>query len=263
MALIGELHRNREVRVALCQIEAVARDRNANMQRIANALEEARVQNADLAVFPESCLLGWINPTAHQLATPIPGKDSAALCKLVRDAGSAMIIGLDEKDGNDLYGAAIAISSGGDIIAKHRKRNILPSLMEPPYSVGESLATIADFEFARVAMLICADSFEDSALEAVHAAKPDILVVPYGWVAEPNNWPIHGEKLRALVGDIALKLGLPVVGVDCVGEVAYGPWKGRKYCGASTACDANGKVLTTATFGEPSVTTITLNLGKR
>ena len=92
--------------VALCQIEVVPGDREGNFARIRTGLQEASAQGADLAVSPESSILGWINPDAHALAHPIPGEDTDRLCKLAREFELGLIIGLDEKDGDALYGSA-------------------------------------------------------------------------------------------------------------------------------------------------------------
>ena len=61
----------RALRVAACQIH-VDGDREAAFARIDAALAEAVAQGADLACFPETCLMGWVNPNAHELADPIP-----------------------------------------------------------------------------------------------------------------------------------------------------------------------------------------------
>lgn len=252
-----------EVRVALCQIEVIAGDREGNFSRISDALGLAKAEGATLAVFPESAILGWIYPGAHDQAHPIPGEDSDRLCAMAKAAEIAIIIGLDEKESDLLYGAAIAIDATGSLLAVHRKANVLPDLMNPPYSQGKAHAvTLADFSFGRVAMLICADTFVAETVDAVLTMKPDVLVVPYGWVAPEETWPKHGEQLRELVGGLAQKLGCPVVGVDAVGVVAEGPWQGRKYCGASVAASSSGRFLTGPRFTETFVQTVLIAPGR-
>jgi predicted amidohydrolase len=239
------------VRVALCQIEVISGDREGNFARIEEAARSAIGQGAELAVFPESAILGWINPAAHAEAHPIPGQDSGWLCSICRSHGIGMVIGIDEKSGEELFGSAIAISAEGQILAVHRKANVLPELMEPPYSAGSKGAvTFAEFPFGKVAVLICADTFLEETIANVKAGKPDLLAVPYGWAAESDKWPSHGEDLRDLVCKIASQIGCPVVGVDAVREIASGPWRGRRFCGGSVAADRFGEPLTPSHFGE-------------
>jgi predicted amidohydrolase len=77
MALLGTLPAQaRTVRVAVCQILSIDGDREGNFRRVEYALEDARAAHADIAAFPESAILGWENPDAHRMATPIPGADS-------------------------------------------------------------------------------------------------------------------------------------------------------------------------------------------
>ena len=61
------------IRVAVCQVFCIDGDAEGNLRRVEHALEQAARQGAALACFPESVILGWINPEAHQLAEPIPG----------------------------------------------------------------------------------------------------------------------------------------------------------------------------------------------
>ena len=252
------------MRVALCQIEVISGDRVGNFSRNEAALSEAKHQRADLAVFPESAILGWICPAAHDLAHPIPGEDSDRLCQIARDHAVAMIIGIDEKSGDQLYDSAIAIDSDGRIIAKHRKFNVLPELMDPPYATGEPNSfAIAEFDFGRVALVICADTFIEATIQRINTAKPDLLAVPYGWVADPKAWPQHGERLHELIIRLAKELNCPVVGVDAVGIIADGPWAGRKLCGASLAANREGAPITAPTFGAPTTVTVEMKFAVR
>ena len=56
------------VRVAVCQTLCIDSDIEGNFRRVENALEAAAEQGAELACFPETALLGWINPEARGLA---------------------------------------------------------------------------------------------------------------------------------------------------------------------------------------------------
>ena len=245
------------LRVSICQIKVVAGEREGNLNRVERALEVAASQRSQLAIFPESAILGWLNPDAHHLADPIPGRDSDRLCDLAKSVGCAMVIGLDERQDGNLFGAAVAVCAQGELVAVHRKFRVLPELMDPPYTPGHCHhATVAEFSFGKVAILVCADTFEPEAIASVRASGASILAVPYGWVAEPEDWPDHGERLRALVCRLAIELDCAVVGVDSLGEVAAGPWKGRKFCGASTAADRRGNPMTDRQFSKTFIQTV-------
>lgn len=244
---ITTMHRSslsRAVRVAVCQILVIDGDREGNFRRIEYALETARDQQANMAVFPESAILGWENPEAHLLAEPIPGADSERLGALAREYGVMVASGVDEKDGDRLYDSAILLDTNGQILWKHRKINVLAELMDPPYAEGHPDGIgVVETEHGRIGVLICADTFTDEYFEKLLRLKPDLMLVPYGWAAEPGEWPQHGDLLERLISDRARKLQCPVIGVDLVGVMSQGPWKGRTYGGQSVIADGNGKIL--------------------
>jgi N-carbamoylputrescine amidase len=233
-------------RIAICQILVIDGDREGNFRRIEYALETAKAGRANIAAFPESAILGWENPDAHRMAEPIPGADSHRIAALAKKYGLMIAIGLDEKDGDRLYDSAILVDKTGNLLWKHRKINVLPELMDPPYAQGEPEGIgVVETEFGRIGVLVCADTFIDEHLERIRSLKPSLMIVPYGWAAEIDRWPYHAKELERLVSDRAKLLQCPFVGVDLIGVMSHGPWKGRTYGGASLVVDGAGKILHT------------------
>ena len=252
----------RVVRVAVCQILAIDGDREGNFRRIEYALETARDQHADIAAFPESVILGWENPDAHRMATPIPGADSDRIAALARRYGLMISIGLDEKDGPRLYDSAILVDRTGRILWKHRKLNVLPELMDPPYSTGLPAGIgVVDTPYGRIGIVICADTFGDAYARRIAELKPDLMLVPYGWAAEVDKWPGHSKALERLVTRRAVMWKCPVVGTDLVGVMMHGPWKGQTYGGASLVVDASGAVLATLRDRDVDVRVVDVKVG--
>ena len=153
-------------------------------------------------------------------------------------------MGLDERDGERLYDIAIFVDQTGNLLWKHRKINVMLELMVPPYTEGRVADIgVVETEFGRIGLLICADTFVDAHLERVLALNPELLLVPYGWAATAGEWPGHAQQLAALVKRRAIRLHCPVVGVNLVGAMSHGPWRGRTYGGSSVVADANGDLL--------------------
>lgn len=252
----------REVRVAVGQILGIDSDREGNFQRMTHALEQAVADKADIVCFPESIILGWENPDAHQLATPIPGADSDRICALAKRFNVMILIGLDEKDGDKLYDSAILVDRDGKILLKHRKINVLPELMTPPYSTGrtEDISAV-ETRFGRIGVMICADTFTDNNRLRMQALKPELALVPYGWAAKSSEWPGHAKGLEKLVCKLGRMWSCPVVGVDLVGAMSQGPWRGRTYGGASIVADAQGNTVALLKDRDVEVRTITLKVG--
>ena len=252
------------VRVAVCQILVIDGDREGNFRRIEYALKAAQAKHADIATFPESSVLGWENPDAHTMATPIPGADSNHIAALARKYGVMIAIGLDEKDGDRLYDSAILVEKTGKLLWKHRKLNVLAELMDPPYSVGDREGIgVVETEFGRIGVIICADTFVDEYAQKVASLKPDLMLVPYGWAAPAEKWPAHEEDLERLVILRAKMWKCPTIGTDLVGEMTHGPWKGWTYGGGSVVADASGKVLEVLRDRDTDVRVVELVIDRR
>ncbi|KAJ9463245.1 Bifunctional nitrilase/nitrile hydratase NIT4A [Diplonema papillatum] len=231
------------VRVASAQIFGLDSDLPGNLVRVENTVKQAAAKGVDVLVFPETILLGWVNPDAWHLALPIPNNRTELLGKLAVEYKMYICIGMAElsADGKNLYDAAILLDrTTGAIIHKHRKINVLTFLMTPPYTAGNTseLSTVAVPEFnATIGILICADTFDSDVLAAMKAKSPDLLLVPYGWAAPTDAWPDHGASLLDTIKAASQIVGCPLVGTDSVGEISNGPNRGQVYGGASVIYD--------------------------
>ena len=251
------------VRIAVCQTFCIDSDREGNFRRIEYALESAEKQGAQLACFPETAVLGWVNGEAHELADPIPGPTSERIAELARKHKLMICIGLAEKAGDELYDSVILVGTDGKIFAKHRKINTLAELLDPPYARGTAdEIRVVKTPIGRVGMLICADTFKDELVQAAGEQSPDLLLVPYGWAADKSEWPQHAERLAAVVSATAKRAGCPVVGTDLVGRTTSGPWTGKTYGGQSVVADREGKVLTILRDRDAEVRVIDLKIGR-
>lgn len=230
------------VKVAMAQIFCLDGDCLGNFVRIENAIIEAKAKGAEIVAFPETSILGWVNPDAYKRAFPIPGTDSYKLCVLAKKYKIFINIGLAEKEDEKLFDSAILVDDEGNILLKHRKINILNELMSPPYSNGEKIEAV-DTRLGRIGVMICADSFQDDLLLKMKDQQPDFVIIPYGWAAGETAWPNHAKELQRVVKHAAELIKCPVIGIDLVGEISNGPWRGMVYGGQSIAVDQNTNVL--------------------
>ncbi len=197
------------IKIAMCQIFILDGDREGNFVRIENAMAEAKAAGAQIACLPESIVLGWENPDAHKRAQPIPGSDTDRLGKLAQKYEIYICAGLDEKYEDKLYDSAVLIDDKGEILLKHRKLEVLPELMDPPYTAAKEVNAIVDTQFGKIGLLICADTHKNEILGRMAKLKPDLLLVPYGYVEIEKKWPEHGLQLQKVVKNAALRTGAP------------------------------------------------------
>ncbi len=235
---------SRTVRTAVCQTRCLNSDVEGNIQTIEQAVEEAAGKGAQIAAFPETAFIGWVNTAAHELAESIPGRLSDIVCDLASRHEIMTSIGLTEKVEGGIYDSMILAGSNGDILLRHRKINTLAELLTPPYLRGrkEDLAAV-DTHFGRIGVMICADSFVDEHHRIMADLRPDLLLIPYGWAAEKEEWPGHGKKLEETVSSIARNVGAATVGTNLLGEITTGPWKGKTFEGHSVVADATGHII--------------------
>ncbi len=250
----------------MCQILCVDGDLQGNLQRIEAALEEAAARQAQIACFPESAILGWVNPDAHALADSIPGPTTDRLGAMARRHGMMICIGLDEKSGGHLYDAAVLIGADGAVLLKQRKIDNLAhlKLMDPPYADGRPAdLRVVDTPLGRIGIAICADAYDEAIVRRIGAAAPDLLLATFAWAAEADRWPRHGEVLARIVARAAQQARCPVIGTNRVGRIAHGPWAGRIYGGQSVAADARGNILVTLRDRDDEVRVLQVTIGSR
>lgn len=247
------------MRVAICQTVTLDGDYEGNVTRIENALCEATRSGADLACFPEAAVFGWVNPEAHERASPVPGAISRRLGTLADTYDVMLSVGVAEKEEADLYNSCLLFDADGDLLLKHRKTNVVPDLMTPPYAPGKEVSTV-ETAYGTVGALICADTFESEILDRLAEQKPDLVLVPYGWAAPEDEWPSHGTSLEQTVVETAASVGAVVVGTDSVGRISNGPWSGRVFGGQSLVADRDGDVIATLRDRDREVRTVDVDL---
>ncbi len=123
-----------KIKLALCQISSVRENKTENLKKIENLTFEAKRQGADLAIFPEMCLTGYvILDQVYELAETIPGPTTEKVTALAMNTGMHIIFGmpeLSEKTQATVYNTAVFVGPQG-LIGKYRKMYL------PTHSVFE------------------------------------------------------------------------------------------------------------------------------
>lgn len=244
---------DRTIRVGMLQIRVVFSDAAGNLTRAAEAVKKAVQEGAEICVLPEAMDLGWANPEAAELATPIPGPVSGLLSAMAVKNHVWLVSGMTEKDGDDVYNTALLISPQGEIKAKHRKINILTGV-EDVYTPGDRLQTVKT-PLGRIGFDICADNFVTS-LPLGHALArmgAQIILSPCAWAVVPDRDPKtdpYGAEWHEPYSLLSGLYHIPVIGVSNVGQVSAGTWKGWKAIGNSIAYDSDGTLKTVLPYGE-------------
>jgi len=123
-----------KVKIALAQISSKRENKDANFQKIEKLTVRAREAGADLAIFPEMSLTGYvIHDQFYELAETIPGPTVWKAEELAKRTGMHIIFGmpeLSEKTKATAFNTAVFVGPKG-FIGKYRKMYL------PTHSVFE------------------------------------------------------------------------------------------------------------------------------
>jgi predicted amidohydrolase len=235
-----------------------------NLDRAVDMIETAAGRDCSIAVLPECSDLGWTHPSARDLARPIPGPSSERIATAARDSGIYVVIGLTERSGDRIYNSAILVSPEGEILALHRKINVL-GIAQDLYSIGDRL-TVVETPLARIGLDICADNFPSSLVLGHSLARMgcNLLLSPSAWAVDAdhdNEKTPYGDTWKKGYCTLAHLYDLTVVGVSNVGWMNAGPWKGRKCIGCSLAVGPGGDVIAQGPYGEGADEVIVIPVG--
>jgi predicted amidohydrolase len=229
---------------------------------------EAKRQGADLIIFPEESVFGWLNPKAFTDSAPIPGRDSDRFVSIAKKAGIWVAAGLAERgpkagpgsmpDAYQAYDSGILIDPHGRIVIHHRQFNVVANAFDPAacksilnedkcqYATG-SLSDIRTVRtpFGKTALLVCADAYTyppATALNTLKAQHADFVIVPWGVTAsQQSECGTSGFDATGYAAEAAKLLDGPiVVGANAVGPRKFGRFLPSVYCGDSGYADTSG-----------------------
>ena len=199
-----------KLRVALAQINPTVGDLAGNADLIAQSVQSAQAQGANLIVFPEMIVTGY--PVEDLALRP---SFQAASIRAIEEIAAGIkgdivaVVGyLDQGPKN-----AVAVIQDGKIKARYVKRHL------PNYGVFDEFRNfvagdqnlVVRIHGVDVAVAICEDIWHS--LEAIAARTPGLLVVPNGSPFERNKDDVR----LALVQKRAKEIGAPVAYVNMTG----------------------------------------------
>jgi predicted amidohydrolase len=153
-----------KIRLALAQISSKRENKTENLRKMEEITKKAKPQAADLVIFPELSLTGYvIRDQIYELAETIPGPSSQKMEDLARRTGRYIIFGmpeLSEKTKATVFNTAVFVGPEG-YIGKYRKM-YLPThsvfeekrYFRPGYQTG-----VFDTPIGKIGLCICYDLF--------------------------------------------------------------------------------------------------------
>ncbi len=153
-----------KIKLALAQISSKRESKSENLHKIEKLTLKAKEQGADLIIFPEMSLTGYVVlDQVYELAETIPGPSTEKVEALAKRTGLHIIFGmpeLSEKTQATVFNTAVFVGPRG-LIGKYRKMYL------PTHSVFEEKryfrpgyeAAAFQTELGNIGLSICYDVF--------------------------------------------------------------------------------------------------------
>ena len=153
-----------KIKLALAQISSKRESKSENLLKIEKLTLKAKQQGADLIIFPEMSLTGYVLlDQVYELAETIPGPSTQKIETLAKKTGIHIIFGMPELSENTqatIFNTAVCVGPQG-LIGKYRKMYL------PTHSVFEEKryfrpgyeAASFQTELGNIGLTICYDVF--------------------------------------------------------------------------------------------------------
>jgi len=239
------------MKLDLVQMESKLNDKEYNLGKIEDFIDQALGDNVNLIVFPELALTGYMCRLGfREMAEPIPGPSTAAVAARLRGSGLYAILGMPEAKGGFLYNAAAMIGPEGVVgvarkmfIPTWRRENIC--FEEGMYFRRGPRFQVFDTRYGRLGILICYDVFFPEAARALAFRGATLLVCVAaaggsGAIFHPSGAARAWENAAylAMVGAVGRQEGMSFEGGSFVAN-----HRGQEIKCASVGPDAKEEVL--------------------
>lgn len=246
------------MKLALIQMLVEGGRPDRNLARAEARIARAAQDGAEVVLLPEVLDYGWTHPAARDA---VAGASLERLCLAARRNQIVVCGGLVECDGDRLFNAAYLIGRDGGLLARHRKINEL-DIAHDIYARGEQVEGVADTEFGRLGVHVCADGFAAGQWISRELATKGVVGIlsPSAWAVPADFSGTYGQLWRDNYEPVARECGIWIAGCSNVGPIEAGPWSGRKCIGNSIVFDARGREVVTGPFGGAAEAVLSVEL---
>ena len=227
-------------RVAAIQYEPTLGEKEKNVARLLQLVEEAATHGAKLIVLPEIATTGYCWQSRMEIAPyvePIPGPTTDRFQHLATAYACYIAVSLPEVDpSTSVYYNSMVLLGPEGLVGTYRK--IHSFISEPRWARDGDLGMpVWDTPLGRLSGLICMDAmyFEAARIPALHQA--DVLLFPTNWLDEksPSGW----WMARAFEN-----------GVYFIAANRYGEERGVQFSGGSCILNPDGSIQAYLDNGE-------------
>lgn len=195
MNIKGALALEQKVKGDRLKVAAVScviyyRQPGENLKQIAKWTRLAARERADLVLFNETCITGYMyNREIRNFAQPLNGPWVAELTKLASENNIVICAGMPEKCFGKVHNTQVLVGPKG-LIGFHRKSS-LPSGEEKRFDIGHD-ANVFVIRGVKVGIAICFESVYPETCRALARKGAQVILAPYSNGVTANE--IHEGK---------------------------------------------------------------------
>lgn len=246
--------------LALAQINTRLGDIQANLDKHLTLAKEAWSSGADILLFPELSLTGYVLQDLVPAVARRPGPADPVFARLLRASKEIdLVVGFVDEDARHRFTIANAYLSQGEIVHIHRKVHL------PTYTLFDEKRYLAPGEtfrafetrFGRLGMLICEDFWHLSSPYLLWLDGADLLLMSS---ASPGRG-ITGEQIgSAETVETVTRTYAQLLTVFVAHTNRVGFEDGLKFWGGATVYDPDGTLLAKGPYDEEALTLAELDL---
>jgi predicted amidohydrolase len=236
-------------KVVLAQISCRQGEKAENLKKIKETVATAKKQGAELVIFPELSLTGYVvRDEIYELAERIPGPSTQAIEDVARKNDIHIVFGMPEIGCNTqatLHNTEVLVGPGG-IIGKYRKMYL------PTHSIFEEKryfrpgyqTAVFDTDLGKLGLIICYDIFFPEVTRLTRLKGAQLIVCIS---ASPG---VRRSFFEALTVARAIENTAFLAFVNLVGIQ-----DGLQFWGGSRLVGPSGRVLVQARYDEDDLVT--------
>lgn len=205
----------------------------------------------ELICFPECFLQGYLTeaPSAHRVAMELTSPEFATVLQQFPRAGPTIVIGMIERDGDNLFNTAVVIA-GGCVLGRYRKTHLLAG--ERVFSPGNE-NPIFEVAGLRFGINICSDTNFAATARRVADGGASLILCPANNMMPTQTAERFKAAHNAVRGERCRETGLWLMSSDVTGQR-----DGRVAWGPTAVLDPNGKVRAHLPLDSPGLLTFDL-----
>jgi NAD+ synthase (glutamine-hydrolysing) len=249
--------------LALAQISTQLGNVQANLEKHLSLIRQAQSQGADLIMFPELSLTGYVlQDLTSAVACSASGDDPTFRPLLAASRDIDIMVGFVEADRRHRFFIASAYLSKGEAVHVHRKVYL------PTYGLFDEGRFFAwgdhvrafDTRFGRVGMLLCEDFWHASPPYLLWLDGADLMLFAS---ASPGRGLHQAERLESAQWVELVNQSYASLFTAFVAHTnRVGFEDGLSFWGGSTVFDPNGHAVARGPYHQEALTLVTLDFGQ-